>query len=364
GGDKFDPDGSATREQGAAMMMRVHRKYYAKIDEIHGFYAISSWNQRDIAVSMDEVSFGWARLEYDNGVSLNQTSKNGNDWKLPQGYEDALELMRDNNTAINLAVTMTDQSHCKAILLDEANRIDAVKQIVSAAKEFDGVTIDFEGMKGDELKNGLTAFMTELKDALGGKKLNIAVHPVLSEGDYFSAYDYGKLGEICHKIILMAHDYAPNNLPSNLLNTDYIATPVTPFSEVYTALRAITAEVEADKITLALSVTNTAAWNTRNKRITDGSVIHPSMETVVQRLSQADTEIIYSDTYRNPYAWYKTESGQQILLWYEDARSIADKIGLAKMFGITDISIWRIGAIPNGSADICMNVWDTIEGMR
>ena len=364
GGDKFDPEGSATREQGAAMMMRVHRKYYAKIDEIHGFYAISSWNQRDIAASMDEVSFGWARLEYDNGVSLNQTSKNGNDWKLPQGYGDALELMRDNNTAINLAVTMTDQSHCKAILLDEANRIDAVKQIVSAAGEFDGVTIDFEGMKGDELKNGLTAFMTELKTALGGKKLNIAVHPVLSEGEYFNAYDYGKLGEICHKIILMAHDYAPNNLPSNLLNTDYIATPVTPFSEVYTALRAITAEVDESKITLALSVTNTAAWNARNKRITEGKVIHPSMETVTQRLSQADTEIIYSDTYRNPYAWYTTESGQQILLWYEDARSIADKIELAKMFGVDDISIWRIGAIPNGSADIYMNVWDTVDSMR
>ena len=364
GGDKFDPEGSATREQGAAMMMRVHRKYYAKIDEIHGFYAISSWNQREIAASMDEVSFGWARLEYDNGVSLNQTSKNGNDWKIPQGYGDALKLMRDSNTAINLAVTMTDQSHCKAILLDEANRLDAVRQIVSAAKEFDGVTIDFEGMKGDELKDGLTTFMEDLRAALGGKRLNIAVHPVLSEGEYFNAYDYGKLGEICHKIILMAHDYAPNNLPSNLMNTDFIATPVTPFGEVYHGLKRITDEVDSDKITLALSVTNTAAWNARNKRITEGKVIHPSMETVAQRLSQADTEVIYSDTYRNPYAWYNTEGGQQILLWYEDARSIADKIELAKMFGITDISVWRIGAIPNGSADTYMNIWDTIDNMR
>ncbi len=364
GGDKFDPNGSATREQGAAMMMRVHRKYYSKINEIHGFYAISSWNQRDIAASMDEVSFGWARLEYDNGVSLNQTSKNGNDWKIPSGYEDALKLMRDNNTAINLAVTMTNQEHCKAILTDEANRLDAVKQIVSAAKEFDGVTIDFEGMKGSELKDGLTAFMAELKTALGGKKLNIAVHPVLSEGEYFNAYDYGKLGDIADKIILMAHDYAPNNLPSNLLNTDFIATPVTPFGEVYHALKAITDEVDSDKITLALSVTNTAAWNTRNKRITDGKVIHPSVDTIEKRLAQTNTEIIYSDTYRNPYAWYTTESGQQILLWYEDARSINDKIELAKMFGINDISIWRIGAIPDGSADVHMNIWETINRMR
>jgi len=51
-------------------------------------------------------------------------------------------------------------------------------------------------------------------------------------------------------------------------------------------------------------------------------------------------------------------------LWYEDARSIADKIELAKMFGVDDISLWRIGAIPNGSADIYMNVWDTVDSMR
>ena len=59
-------------------------------------------------------------------------------------------------------------------------------------------------------------------------------------------------------------------------------------------------------------------------------------------------------------AMYETRGEQ----YYEDARSISDKIELAKMFGITDISVWRIGAIPNGSADTYMNIWDTIDNMR
>ena len=76
--------------------------------------------------------------------------------------------------------------------------------------------------------------------------------------------------------------------------------------------------------------------------------------------SQTDTEINYSDTYRNPYAWYSTEDGKRILIWYEDSRSVKDKIELARMFGINSISIWRIGEITNAGADIYMDIWDTI----
>ena len=85
------------------------------------------------------------------------------------------------------------------------------------------------------------------------------------------------------------------------------------------------------------------------------------MDTVEKRLAQLDTEITYSEKYKNPYAFYTTEDGQQILIWYEDSRSIKDKIKLSKMFGVNSLSVWRIGAIPNGTAGQYMNVWDVIE---
>ena len=166
----------------------------------------------------------------------------------------------------------------------------------------------------------------------------------------------------------MAHDYAAYTLPENLLNTDFIATPVTPFDEVYTALKYITdpdtGVSNTNKIMLALSTASMTAWNTENKKITDPVSIHPSVDTLLKRLSQADTEIIYSDTYKNPYAFYTTEDSQQILIWYEDSRSVEDKITLAKMFGINNISIWRIGAIPNGNSKQYMDVWNTINIKR
>lgn len=363
----FDPEGSALREEGAAMMMRLYNKYYSDIDELHGFYAISSWGQKELAAQMDTVSFGWSRLQYtdDGKVHLNQTTEGGNDWYIPSGYEDALDYVMNGGASVNLAVTMTDIEDCKAILLNEENRKEALSQLKDAVQIYNGITVDFEGMKGTELKEGLNQFIKELKEALGNKTLYVAVHPVLkNSSEYFDAYDYKTLGEYADKIILMAHDYAAYTLPDNLLNTDFIATPVTPFDEVYTALKAITnaqtGVQDKSKIVFAVSTASTTAWNTTDKKITDGKSIHPALDTVEKRLAQSDTEITYSEKYKNPYAFYTTEDGQQILLWYEDSRSIEDKITLAKMFGINSLSIWRIGAIPEGSAEQYMNVWETI----
>ena len=363
----FDPEGSALREEGAAMMMRMYSKYYSSLEELHGFYAISSWGQKEIAAQMDSVSFGWSRLQYtdDGKVHLNQTTEGGNDWYIPSGYEDALDYVMNGGASVNLAVTMTDIEDCKAILLNEENRKEAISQLKDAVQIYNGITVDFEGMKGTELKEGLNQFIKELKEALGNKTLYVAVHPVLkNSSEYFDAYDYKTLGEYADKIILMAHDYAAYTLPDNLLNTDFIATPVTPFDEVYTALKAITDPVtgiqDNEKIVFAVSTASTTAWNTTDKKITDGKSIHPALDTVEKRLAQPDTEINYSEKYKNPYAFYTTEDGQQILLWYEDSRSIEDKITLAKMFGINSLSIWRLGAIPEGSAEQYMNVWETI----
>lgn len=367
----FDPEGSALREEGAAMMMRLYEKYNSPLDEIHGFYAISSWGQKEIAAQMDSVSFGWSRLQYteDDRVFLNKTSDGGNDWCIPDGSQAAIDYMTQNGVRINFAVTMTDINDARAILLKGENRAEAIRQLTAASEGYDGITVDFEGMKGDELKEGLNAFVRELKEALGGRSLYVAVHPVLKHStEYFDAYDYRTLGEYADRIILMAHDYAPYTLPDNLLGTSFIATPVTPFDEVFNALKKITDPItgvaDRSKIQLAVITAGTTAWNTTDKRITDAKSLHPSMDTVAVRLAQADTEIIYSEKHKNPYAWYTTETGQQILLWYEDARSILDKITLAKMFDINSVSIWRIGAVPDGSPEQYMNVWESISFQR
>ena len=95
--------------------------------------------------------------------------------------------------------------------------------------------------------------------------------------------------------------------------------------------------------------------------MTAAQYVRPSLETLSQRLAQSDTVVAYSPTARNPYAVYTDEAGARYQVWYEDGQSIADKMALAKMFGINGLSIWRLGNIPTYDN---YDVWSAVLALR
>ena len=362
----FAPDEPATREEAAAMMMRLYDRAHSQTDWTHGFYAISSWSQHELGGQMDAVSLGWSRLELQDGQAyLNTTNAGGNSWCVPDGYEDAVNYYKGTGTQMNLAVQMTDQAAANAILPDAAQRTRAIEQLVQAADDLgvDSVTVDFEGLKGDGLKNGLTAFVQELKAALGGSRpVYVCVHPVLKNGGaYYDAYDYRALGEAADKVILMAHDYAASSMDQATADSGFTTTPVSPFEEVYYALHMATDDQtgvrDTSKLVLGLSVSNTAGWTLQDGKVINLTANHPAMDTILRRMGQSDTRITYSDTYRNPYMTYTDDDGNTNILWYEDAQSLTDKIELARMFGVSQVSVWRLGAIPT---DARWDLWSAL----
>lgn len=204
----FSPDVTAKREEAAAMLVRVYEKYTSKLDWIHGFYAISSYSQKELTDNMDAVSLGWSRMSYtaDKGAYLNTTSENSNEYNIPEGYENITSYLKGNQTKTHLSVYMDTSTKvetstgstdmCSAILLDSTQRTQAVNTIVNELttsystigyNPYSGVTIDFEGMKGSALKAGFNAFLTELSADLRplGKTLYVTVQPATSDGYYY-----------------------------------------------------------------------------------------------------------------------------------------------------------------------------------
>lgn len=369
----FSPSLTAKREEAAAMLVRVYEKYIGKTDWVHGFYAISSYSQKELTKDMDAVSAGWARLGYsaDKGAYLNTTASDNNEYNIPQGYEDIISYLKENQTKTHLSVYMDTSvivsaaggstDICSAILLDSDQRTKAVNAIVGELtvnyntigyNPYSGVTIDFEGMKGGALKEGFNAFLTELSAALKplGKTLYVTVQPATSDGYYYDAYDFRTIGQLADKVILMAHDYNETTMPDNLLGSEYYKnTPVTPFASVYYALRAITDEnkgvEDRSKIALAISFSS-VGWELENGKLISTESVRPTTETIYTRL-KGGAVMGYSDVYRDPYITYTTEDGKDIFLWYEDERSVSDKLELAKLFGIKGVSFWRLGTMPN-----------------
>ena len=79
----------------------------------------------------------------------------------------------------------------------------------------------------------------------------------------------------------------------------------------------------------------------------DQTFYHPTTATIAQRLQQPDSVRTWNEQSRNPCLEYTTEEGEHYRLWYEDAQSVAEKLRLARMFGVQGLSIWRLGMIPD-----------------
>lgn len=392
GDNRFKPYDTAKREEAAVMMMRMYEKIKKPINELHAFYAIRSYPQIDFIPELDSVSFGWSRIEYDSGkghVVLNTTSGNRNDFYIPPGFEEPFNLAEENNVSTQLMVfadsnTLVDFGVGKLpvtelVLTNPELRKQAVSLIAEQVNNtvmndieisFDGVVIDFEGMKGETLKNAFSSFLGELRNELdiAGKKLIVAVHPERKPGqEYYDGYDYKTIGQIADKVILMAHDYYAKRLSDAEMETGYAITPLTPADEIYYALKAITDKENGvenpEKIWLQISF-DSVQWSLQSGKVLNREPYKPGYEQIRQRLL-AKAKVHYSVVNGNPYIEYIGETDQtRNIIWYEDSRSVMAKVNLAKMFGVNGISLWRLGNIPNyddlNGEGLYLDIWQNL----
>ena len=372
---KFLPRDSATREEAAAMLVRVYERYTSRVDWLHGFYAISAYSQLDLTGAMDAVSVGWARMECDPaaGPLVNTTSANGNGWTVPAGAAEATGYWESRGIPYNLnvyasdgdSITLADGTVCStvdAVVGDPARRAQAVAALVDAAADYAGLTLDFEGLKGGDTKANYPALLAELRAALpADKTLWVCVQP----DTWYDGWDYRAIGEAADKVILMAHDYQWTSVPQSYVGTANTNSPVTPFDQVYQALRDLTdpASGVADRSKLALAVSfGTAGFRVDGDgNLLETTIYHPAMDTLAARLNQSDTVVTYDTASRNPYALYTTEDGSRYKVWYENEQSVVDKIQLARMFGVNGLSLWRVGNIPHTPG---YDVWSAILTQR
>ena len=373
----FQPDAFATRGQAAAMLNRVYQRMQSKVDFLTGFYAFSSYSQIDLTDDMDTVCLGWARMEWSNaGPVLNSSKTNGNDWVKPADASTATDYFRGNDTPYNLNVyadttqnvTLADGSTTSVlekVLPDPTARSQAVSAIAAASADYAGIVIDFEGLRTDLLKADFVTFLTELRAALpAGKSLYVCVPP----NDWYKGYDYRAIGEVCDKVILMAHDYQWTSVPEGYVGTKAPDSPVAPLPRLYPAPSPTplpeTGVQDKSKIVLQVSFAAVGFEVDENGLLADTTIYRPAPDTVAKRLAQSDTVVTYDESDRNPSALYTTEEGMTVRLWYEDARSVADKLTLARMMGITGVSVWRLGNVPTYSDIPDYDAWSAILAQR
>jgi len=377
----FQPAAYALREQAATMMMKMYNKLKPPVKDLHAFYAIQSYSQINIINSLNSVSFGWSRLEYDTNTKqmvLNTSSmgtSDYNEYNVPYGYNEPVGLAQQKNVSTQLMVTLKSQnvfdtvknanvSLIEYILTHPDIRKQVIQSIVQQVKStgligqsvtFNGVNIDFESMKGTVLKQAFNTFLQELRQSLIAnniKNLYVTVPPQGKPGmAYFDGYDYKTIGQIADKVILMAHDYNSKMLTDSDMAAGANYTPLAPLDDVYYALRAITNKntgvVDPSKIWLQISF-NWVEWQKKDGKTLNRYPINLTYNSFQQTLGNSGILYNYDNSIQSPYVKYiDPKTGIENTIWYENSASVEAKIKLAKMFGINGISLWRLGNIPD-----------------
>ena len=360
----FFPTQASNREVAAAMLVRAYERHTAKIDWLHGFYAFGSYERIDLTARMDAVSVGWARLAVhpERDIFLNQTTEQNNEWVVPAGADLAVNTFSANGTPYNLNV-FSEGEALAAILESESSRAQGAAAIAAAVEPYNGITIDFEGLREDK-KDSFTAFMSALRAALPAEK---ALWVAVQTPDWYKGFDYRALGDICDKVILMAHDYKVRDIPA--VGSTKTDNPVTPFPKVYQALSAITDSEtgvqDRSKIALAIAIDSSGCQINESGAVTVAARYSPGAATLTERLRQPDAARGWSDIYRNAYVTYTDADGKIYRVWYEDARGVMEKVRLASMFDIHGISLWRVGNIPTASdPGLEYDVWSALLTRR
>jgi len=396
----FNPNGNILREQAAAMLIRMRNAMQTPLKELNAFYAISSSSQIDKIADLTSVCFGWSRVSFDEakGELVVNTTKNTygyNEFNLPTGFASPLSTAREAGIPAMLMIYSSQDDKMQEPVSGQKIGIPEymltrpevyrklISDIIACVKgitkdnqtaEFDGVVIDFENIRGENLKQAFNDFLKELNTALDaeGKKLFVAVHPLYHpkrSPSSIDGYDYKTIGTIADRVILMAHDYNAKKLSAAEMAAGVTMTPLTPIEDVYYALEAITDSKtgiqDRSKIMLQISF-DWVVWKKKDSKTTNSVPAKFNLENFIKLLqTNQSIQYNYSEVNENPYIKYiDTDTGTENTVWYENTRSVMQKVRLARFFGIQGISLWRLGQIPDITAeagqDFGMDIWQSL----
>ncbi len=256
------------------------------------------------------------------------------------------------------------------LLAQRKRRAQHVKDIVALVKKnkFDGIDIDYEN-KSAETRPYFSAFLTELATALHKDKKQLICtveartppesryattsKEVLAKVEYSN--DYKVIGKVCDQVRIMAYDQAGDD--KQLLNlNNAIGNTYKPVADIDWVEKIATLalrEIPAKKIILGIPtygykyeiISQPGTTTPKYSRI--GSMnfnyaddLARGIHITPTRNSAGELSFIYAtstDVNGNPMGSYK-----QYLVWYSDARAIADKVKIAKLYKLGGVVIFKI----------------------
>ncbi len=223
--------------------------------------------------------------------------------------------------------------------------IDNIYDLVKS-NNYAGVNIDFELVPPEERDN-FTSFLQALSTRLRPEGLSTSVAVPYKTGDnepeYNSGFDYGGIGAAVDFVFLMAYDWHEASSEPG---------PVAPIQDVRKTVNYAISKMGRNKILLGLPRYG-YDWTLAD----NGDVITANAISVADAYKTAmnhSVPIQYSIQYQQPFFYYYDNDGNRHVVWFEDARALAQKLKMIVDLRLRGLGSWQLG-LPFTQSQVLIN---------
>lgn len=252
-----------------------------------------------------------------------------------------------------------DRTTVSALLHSEAAQESAVRAMANLANRDDdvGFQIDLENIAPADYRL-LTLFVKRAAARLhqDGRLLSVAVTPQFWEprppmhsrvktapAEWSGAYDYRALGRYADLITLMTYDNSSRTGPPG---------PIAGYAWVRMAVHYAVQRVPRTKLLLGLPLYG-REWIAGGQSSASRSMTYDAVRALIER---PEVRVQWNTRWRSP--WFKYNDGvSQRTVWYEDSRSLKEKLSLMQEYGLRGFAAWRLG-------DEGPDFWPLLAGSR
>ncbi len=235
--------------------------------------------------------------------------------------------------------------------LNETERVtDEVVAAVSA-HQLDGVNIDIEGV-GAAYRDAFTQFVRTLRNKLPPEKelsVAVAANPNGWRNGWHGFYDYPALSEVADYLMIMAYDESWEGSDPG---------PVSSLGFFERSLQfALNEGVARDKLVMGVPFYGRLWSVAQEVTANNGSTIKGigvSNSRVSSLLERYDGQFAFDETKQSPYMKFDIPQGGgmyiagkwcdsgQYILWYENERSLKQKLRMLARYGVKGAGSWSL----------------------
>ena len=260
----------------------------------------------------------------------------------------AVELLKASQVGplmviTNLSEKGFDTELAKAVIGDPAVKAILVRNIAVLLQHygFAGVNVDFENLAPDD-RDQFTDFISSIQQTLhpDGYLVTLTVPPkntdVPADNPSYKAFDYQALGKVADFIFIMTYDWGNLGSPPRA---------VAPLDEVRKVLEYARQTIPLPKIIQGIPL---YGYNWQLPYGPESKTTTVNLVEPVELARRYQAAIHYDPVAQSPFFNYVEESGQEHMVWFEDARSVKAKYKTAWNFGLGGVGFWSSTNIPYG----------------